>query len=110
MAADTSAAAWPGALHAGDGPRVSLPEDPPGGNRAGPVDLLTAGPAELERLPGVGPVLAARIAAWRAARTGPWSLEDLTEVRGVGPTTLERLRAYLEAAGGSSPDSARGGL
>lgn len=62
------------------------------GDMAGAViDLNSAGPAELESLPGVGPALAARILAQRQAR-GPFrSVEDLLEVPGIGAKTLARF-------------------
>ena len=69
--------------------RRVLPDD------ATPVDVNLASAAELERLPGVGPALAARIVEARA-RDGPFgSLDDLRRVRGVGRATLDRLRARL---------------
>lgn len=59
---------------------------------AEPLDLNRATAAELERLPGVGPVTAARIVVDREDH-GPYQrLEDLTRVRGVGPSTVEGLR------------------
>lgn len=59
---------------------------------AGPVDLNRATAAELERLPGVGPVTAARIVVDREDH-GPYeSLEDLARVRGIGPALLDGLR------------------
>ncbi|MFO7768302.1 MAG: helix-hairpin-helix domain-containing protein [bacterium] len=109
LAADSTATDSEETLHAEDARYVSRPGDPLGSRPEGPVDLLTAGPAELEQLPGVGPVIAARIAAWREERTSPWRLEDLLEVRGIGPATLERLRAYQEAVERSAADSAGGG-
>jgi competence protein ComEA len=62
---------------------------------ATPLDVNLASAAELERLPGVGPALAARIVDVRA-REGPFgSVDDLRRVRGVGGATLERLRPRL---------------
>ena len=58
------------------------------------VDVNTASVAELERLPGVGPLLAARIVEYRNAH-GPFrSPEDLQRVQGIGPKTYETLREY----------------
>ncbi len=58
----------------------------------GPLDLNRATAAELEKLPGIGPALAARIVAWRETH-GPFkSLEDLLAIPGIGPKTLEGLR------------------
>jgi len=66
-----------------------------GVNGAMPLDVNLASAAELERLPGVGPALAARIVEARA-RDGPFaSVDDLRRVRGVGDATLERLRPRL---------------
>lgn len=57
-----------------------------------PVAINTATQAELERLPGIGPSLAAKIVADRAAK-GPFrSVDDLDRVAGIGPATVERLR------------------
>ena len=55
------------------------------------VDVSAAPAGEIEALPGVGPVLAARIVAERA-RAPFASLDDLTRVPGVGAATIERLR------------------
>jgi competence protein ComEA len=64
---------------------------------AGPptLDLTRATVAELERLPGVGAALARRIVETREARGGFRRPEDLLEVRGIGPATLERLRPLV---------------
>ncbi|HSM35814.1 MAG TPA: ComEA family DNA-binding protein [Longimicrobiales bacterium] len=59
------------------------------------VDVNGAGPDALQVLPGIGPALAARIIAHRDS-AGPFrSVEDLLEVRGIGPATLERLRGRV---------------
>lgn len=60
------------------------------------MDRATA--SDWERLPGIGPSLAARIVADRAER-GPFQTpEGLLRVRGIGPRTLERIRPYLAPA------------
>ena len=56
------------------------------------LDLNRAGAAELDALPGIGPVLAARIVEQRRRAGAYRRLEDLLAVRGVGPRLLERLR------------------
>jgi competence protein ComEA len=63
----------------------------------GPIDLNTADAATLESLPGVGPVLAARIIAHRDAVGGFTSPDDLLAVRGIGEATLARLRHRVRA-------------
>lgn len=57
----------------------------------GLVDLNTASLAQLDELPGVGPVLAQRIVDRRPFT----SVDELDEVSGVGPTLLDRLRALV---------------
>lgn len=58
------------------------------------VDLNTADSARLVALPGIGPALAARIVARRRVERFR-RVEELTEVQGIGPATLERLRAAV---------------
>ena len=65
-------------------PAISYPIAAP---TDGLVHLNRASLAELERLPRVGPVLAARIREGR-----PYgSVEELDRVKGVGPATLKLL-------------------
>ncbi|MCC7003971.1 MAG: helix-hairpin-helix domain-containing protein [Gemmatimonadaceae bacterium] len=60
-----------------------------------PVDVDLAGPEELDRLPGIGPALAARIVADREAK-GPFgSLEQLQRVKGVGPALAAKLQPHV---------------
>lgn len=60
---------------------------------AQPIDINQADTAELEGLPGIGPSLAARVIAARPFAT----VDDLAEVRGIGPATLDRLRPHIVA-------------
>ncbi|HET6230652.1 MAG TPA: helix-hairpin-helix domain-containing protein [Longimicrobiaceae bacterium] len=70
---------------------------PPSTVPAGPVDLNTASAAELEALPGIGPSLAGKVLAWRAANGRFRSAEDLLKVGGIGPAKLARLRPLVRA-------------
>jgi competence ComEA-like helix-hairpin-helix protein len=55
------------------------------------IDLNHATARELDRLPGIGPSLAERIVADRAAR-GPFRrAADLDRVRGIGPARVQAL-------------------
>jgi len=78
---------------------------------AGPelVDVNTAPSWLLERLPGIGPVLARAIVEHRAAG-GPFSrLEDLDNVPGIGPETVRGLQGFAVARvapGSTEPDDA----
>jgi competence protein ComEA len=59
---------------------------------AGPVDLNRATEAELDALPGIGPATARAIVEHRETH-GPFaSVDDLDDVRGIGPAKLEALR------------------
>ncbi|MEY4070688.1 MAG: hypothetical protein RL721_1302, partial [Candidatus Eisenbacteria bacterium] len=63
----------------------------------------SASAAELDALPGIGPVLAARIVAHRD-RHGPFrSPDELLAVPGIGPRLLERIRPRLRAGRSSGP-------
>lgn len=66
-------------------------------SRLGPVrvNVNTAPPRQLERLPGIGPALAARIVEYRETH-GPFQRpEDLVAVRGIGPKTFEKMAPYV---------------
>lgn len=64
-------------------------------NRARRVDINTAGAAELERLPNVGPRLARRIVDYRSAH-GPFrTAEALLQVKGIGSHTYELIADHV---------------
>ncbi|MFI6988053.1 helix-hairpin-helix domain-containing protein [Nonomuraea wenchangensis] len=65
----------------------------PGASPADAVlDLNTATTDQLEQLPGVGEVLAARIAEFRNAHGGFTSVEQLREVSGIGPRKYAEIK------------------
>ncbi|HEX8174333.1 MAG TPA: helix-hairpin-helix domain-containing protein [Pyrinomonadaceae bacterium] len=60
-----------------------------------PVNINTAQAEELERLPGIGRALAARIIAFRE-EYGPFRrAEHLIMVRGIGDRRFRRLRPFI---------------
>lgn len=63
---------------------------------AGPVDINTASAEQLsESLQGVGPSKAGAIVAYRE-QNGPFrSLDDLTKVKGIGPSLLEKNKGLI---------------
>jgi competence protein ComEA len=64
--------------------------DPP--SPAAPLDLNEATSAELDALPGVGPATATAILDYRTEH-GPFvAVDDLLEVRGIGPAKLDAFR------------------
>jgi competence protein ComEA len=63
-----------------------------GGQPAGPVHLSTATLAELDALPGVGPVTAQKILDYRAQHGAFTSVDELDAIPGIGAARLEQLR------------------
>ncbi|WP_345156004.1 ComEA family DNA-binding protein [Micromonospora maritima] len=81
---------------------VSAPPGPPapgpvagGGAPTGPVNLNTATLAQLDGLPGVGPVLAQRILDHRDQHGGFRSVADLRQVEGIGDARYEQLKELV---------------
>ena len=60
--------------------------------RTGSVDLNSATQEQLDTLPGIGPVTAAAIIAWRDANGRFSSVDQLGDVEGIGPARLDKLR------------------
>jgi competence protein ComEA len=61
----------------------------------GVVDVNTADQAALEAIPGIGPVKAAAILQHRDEIGSFDSVEQLLDVTGIGPATLEAIRPYV---------------
>jgi competence protein ComEA len=71
---------------------VVTPSGPPDtGDTPGPIDLNTATETQLESLPGVGPALAQAIISERERRGGFTAVQQLGDVRGIGPKRLAEL-------------------
>jgi competence protein ComEA len=80
---------------AGSGSRPGSPRDRQAKNSGRRIDPNLASQKDLEALPGIGPVLAHRIIAYRRTH-GPFKkITDLRKVSGIGPKKLERMRPYL---------------
>jgi len=75
----------------GTGPAPAQPGAPGGG----PVNLNTATAAELDSLPGVGPVLAQRIVDYRTRHGGFRSVDELRKVDGVGDARFAQLKELV---------------
>ncbi len=85
---------------AGSTPTSKPPPPRPGTGSVKPkagdvLDLNTATAEDLDALPGVGPVTAAAIVAWRQANGKFTSVDQLADVDGIGPARLEKLRALV---------------
>jgi competence protein ComEA len=59
------------------------------------INLNLATEAELDSLPGVGPVMAGRIIDWRESNQRFHSVEELQEVPGIGPKVFANLKALV---------------
>ncbi len=70
------------------------------------VNINTAGTAELDTLPGIGPAKAAAIVAYRTEH-GPFAAtEEIQEVKGIGPSTYEGLKSLI-TVGEVAPTAAK---
>jgi competence protein ComEA len=72
---------------------------PPEASADGVVNVNTAAPDELERVPGIGPARADAIVRLRERVTRFRHVEDLVRVRGIGRATLRAMRPYLTLDG-----------
>ena len=67
----------------------------PGAATSGMISLNTATAAQLETLPGVGPVTASKIIAWREAHEKFTDVSELQEVSGIGPKTYAEIAPHV---------------
>lgn len=85
-----------------DGTQILVPERgasasgaASGTTAGGLININSADATELEELSGIGEVLAAAIVSYREEH-GPFaSVEDLMDVSGIGPATLEEIRDHV---------------
>ncbi|HOJ93181.1 MAG TPA: ComEA family DNA-binding protein [Dictyoglomaceae bacterium] len=56
------------------------------------ININLASKAELETLPGIGPILAERIIQYREENGNFSSLSDLLEVKGIGEKKIEKIK------------------
>ncbi|WP_301146581.1 ComEA family DNA-binding protein [Mycobacterium simiae] len=91
-------AALGSSVAAGAAPAPAAPAPVSGSARPKPggvLDLNTATVEQLDALPGVGPVTAAAIVAWRQSNGKFTSVDQLADVDGIGPARLDKLRALV---------------
>jgi competence protein ComEA len=80
-------AAAAGRIEAGEATSASL------------VDLNRATAAQLAELPGIGEAKAAAIVAYRVESGAFRSVDDLEQVRGIGPALVGKLRPLVKLGG-----------
>lgn len=66
-----------------------------GGAASSVLDLNRATPAQLEALPGVGPVTATKIMAWREEHGRFSRVEELQEIDGIGPKIYAQIAPHV---------------
>jgi competence protein ComEA len=81
-------------------PAVAVPPGaqagPPGAPLPGtPLDLNAAGVAQLDQLPGVGPVLAQRIVDYRTQHGAFRSVDELRQVSGIGEAKFADVKSLV---------------
>jgi competence protein ComEA len=69
----------------------------------GSVNVNTATVEELTALPGIGEKRAQAIVEARKQKGGFKSVDELEEVKGIGPANLEKLRPHLRAGTQATP-------
>jgi competence protein ComEA len=84
-----------------DGQQVLVPQrgavvaGASGAASSGPVSLSSATAEQLDTLPGVGPVTAEKIVAYRQAHGSFRSVDELDAIAGIGPSRIADLRALV---------------
>jgi competence ComEA-like helix-hairpin-helix protein len=60
------------------------------------IDVNTASIEELAELPGIGDLLAQNVVAYRETYGDFTSIDDLSNIAGIGPSTIDELRGRVE--------------
>ncbi|MGN8225317.1 phospholipase D-like domain-containing protein [Gracilimonas sp. BCB1] len=60
-----------------------------------PININTADEATLQLLPGIGPAYSKRIVQYRLENGIFKSVDEITNIRGIGPKTLQKLRPVI---------------
>jgi competence protein ComEA len=93
--------------------RVDTPKVQAGSPVAKPksrLDLNRASAEDLQRLPGIGEVLAKRVVEARTSKGSFTAIEELLEVKGIGEKKLERLRPLITVNASVRPPSGKAKL
>ncbi|MFC1751860.1 helix-hairpin-helix domain-containing protein [Thermoproteota archaeon] len=84
----------------GTGPHPNTRANPPDSIRQNSsaktlINLNTATLSELKSIPGIGPKIAQAIVNLRSKHTAFISINDLLNVKGIGPKTLKKISPYI---------------
>ena len=60
------------------------------------TNLNTAKLLQLQLLPGIGPKMAERVIQYRQAHGGFQSVEQIMDVKGIGPKKFEKMKPFLK--------------
>lgn len=108
LTADADVAGFNLAARVGDGEHIIIPStesgdlpNPVASPAVSPllIDINTASAAELDQLPGIGEVLAARIIEYRERHGRFTSIDQLIEVEGISGSTIDELRDLVTVGG-----------
>lgn len=77
------------------GAEAPVPGAAPGVAAGGLLDLNAATAQDFDALPGIGPVLADRIVAWRTEHGRFASVDQLREVSGIGESKYQSLKSKV---------------
>ena len=61
----------------------------------GKININTASAGQLDALPGIGPAYAGRIIDYRNANGGFKSIEEVQNVKGIGPKTFDKMKDMI---------------
>jgi competence protein ComEA len=79
----------------GEGTPADNETTPATADTAQSIDINTAGEAELDGLPGIGKALAQRIIDYRTTNGSFKAIEDLRNVKGIGPALFEKITPLI---------------
>jgi competence protein ComEA len=87
-----------GRVDATDERQTAKPAPAPVATSTTPLDLNAATAADLQKLPGIGPALAARIVEYRQKAGGFKKVEELMNVQGIGEASFLKLKSLVAIA------------
>lgn len=74
---------------------IDSPESSRKSTKQQTIDINRASTDQLEKLPGIGPVIADRIKSWRDEHGGYQKISDLRKVKGIGVKRLEKIKPLV---------------